>query len=268
MGSSDRGVVLFKNESRYVYGRFRYKTEQACKEFFTHKIFEHPFEDLWMNFRKHHETLLSKSEQKNQPTSMFLEAGVQIDLLDTKRDLCCRQAYRDFITSFVIHTISQLGTHDGFYDDVNSGDTWVYVDYVNKLIYVNGEKVFETGFPEKEKPQDTPMMAHLRKQGYSHKSYGIVSLALEYLVSPSEIISFYYEYSEWLEKYADLPEDRKDPMNALNRMIGYAFNQHGSSARTKWKNAIDVNYKHISLEGDKLVLVEIPPDFTVVDSFV
>jgi hypothetical protein len=266
MSPHDRGVVLFKNGSQYVYGRYRYKAEQAAKDFFNHQIFKFSFENIWMEFRKYHDSILSKVEKANQPTSLFLESGVQIDLLDTKRNFSFRQTYRDFITSYVIHTISQLGSHDGFYDDVNSGDTWVFVDYPNKLIYIDGEKIFKKGVLEKDKPQDTPMMVNLKKTGSDYKSYGIVYHAMESFYQPAEIVMFYHEYVDWVQKYADLPEDREDPIGAVNRMIGYEFNHHGSSVRSRWRNAIDLNYKHIALEDLTFKPVEIPTDFNVVDN--
>ena len=257
MGSSKRGVVLLKNGPEYILGRYHYKPEEAARAFFTHEIFKLDFPMIWIEFRKLHSTMISKHEQSEQPKSLFFEDGLQIELMDTKRDFTSRQIFRDFITGPMIQTISGLGHGDGFYEDVNSNDTWVYVDFANKLIYIDGIKVVAEGTPAEEIPIDTPMMVELRKHG---SSYGVVHAALDRLKNNTEILKFFMEYVSWISKYADLPEDRENPLQAVQRIIGHHFMHFGSSTRQKWRNACDYNYKSIPAEYSKFKVVKIPGD--------
>ena len=259
MGSSSRGALLIKNGVEYILGRFVGKPEEAARGFFNHQIFELECTNIWPTFRQYHLPLLSKHDQKTQPKSLFLESGLQVELLETARDFSSRQIYRDFLTSHMINTLQSLGSGgDGFYNDLNSEDTWVFVDYVHKIIYIDGVKVLKEG---EETPVDTPMMLQIRAKDSSKSTHGIVYLAMESLKESSEMIRFYMEYISWLTKYADLSEDRANPTLAIQRSIGYHFNYFGSTVKQRWRNALDFNHKSIAREFDKFLAVEIPESF-------
>jgi hypothetical protein len=262
MSSSNRGTVLLKNGPEYILGRFYYKAEEVVKEFFTYQIFKYAFTNIWPEFRKFHITKLGKSELKEQPKSLFLESGLQLELMDTKRDLTCRQVFRDFLTGPIIGTMSALGSSDGFYADLGSSEVWVFVDYLHKRIYINGEKVYKKSVSPKDIPEDTPMMKHIKGMSSSKSQNSVIHQAFDRLKSSGEIIKFFHEYVEWLRQHGDLPEEREDPVTSIQRQIGACFNYYGSSTRLKWQNALDFNHKSIQLEFLKMKLPPAPYEMT------
>ena len=137
MGSSSRGALLIKNGVEYILGRFVGKPEEAARGFFNHQIFELECTNIWPTFRQYHLPLLSKHDQKTQPKSLFLESGLQVELLETARDFSSRQIYRDFLTSHMINTLQSLGSGgDGFYNDLNKED--LFKQYMKNLFYAYG----------------------------------------------------------------------------------------------------------------------------------
>jgi hypothetical protein len=248
-----QGAVILKNGPSYILGRYRYLTEESAKEFYTHEIFKIPFDEVWPNFFSFHLTKLNDMQKKDQPKSLFLESGFRVDLADVKRDLFIPWNFRDFLISYIIPTLGSFS--DGFYCDLYSTDTHVFVDYPYQIIYINGEKI--GGTPARK--QNAPMMEELLKMYPDTVKYrGIIYAALEHLNQPLEILQFYHELVA-LRVFADYPEDLKDPVAAVRRRIAATL-RYFHSARQKWCDALDLNFE-VKTEFQEFKSITIPKDF-------
>ena len=251
--SSQMGTVIIKCELSYVLGKFWHHPKESAKTFFTHDIFKFKFDEIWPEFISFHLSTLSEPLKKDQPKSMFFETGLLVDLADTKRDLTLRHVFRDFLTSHLIHCLSGLNYGDGFYNDLNHNETYIFVDFPFRIICINGERVLPKGIPDSQKPKDGPIMKRLKAGNSETIMYrGLFHVAFENLKTSEDIILFYNEMIEWHSKYSDYPEDRKNPIEAVNRKIGYEFRHVHSGIHKRWRNALDYDYQSLMLEYSKI----------------